>query len=80
MKLFLAALTLIFATAVLADTHVKGYYKKNGTYVEPHYRSPLIAPLMIITALKAMSILIQVRKEHAILNLIIIMATHHYNH
>jgi hypothetical protein len=39
MKLFLAALALIFATAALADTHVKGYYKKNGTYVEPHYRS-----------------------------------------
>jgi hypothetical protein len=39
MRLFLAALALIFATAALADTHVKGYYKKNGTYVEPHYRS-----------------------------------------
>ena len=39
MKLFLAALALIFATTALADTHVKGYYKKNGTYVEPHYRS-----------------------------------------
>ena len=39
MKLLLAALALIFSTAVLADTQVKGYYKKNGTYVEPHYRS-----------------------------------------
>ena len=24
---------------VLAKTHVKGYYKKNGTYVAPHTRS-----------------------------------------
>ena len=39
MKLFLAGLALIFAAAALADTQVKGYYKKNGTYVEPHYRS-----------------------------------------
>jgi hypothetical protein len=39
MKLFLAVLALIFATATLADTRVKGYYKKNGTYVQPHYRS-----------------------------------------
>jgi hypothetical protein len=39
MRLFLAALALIFASAAFADTHVKGYYKKNGTYVEPHYRS-----------------------------------------
>jgi len=39
MKLFLAILALIFATAALADTHVRGYYKKNGTYVQPHYRS-----------------------------------------
>lgn len=39
MKLLLAALALIFSAAVLADTQVKGYYKKNGTYVQPHYRS-----------------------------------------
>ncbi len=39
MKLLLAALALILSTSVLADTHVKGYYKQNGTYVEPHYRS-----------------------------------------
>ena len=39
MRLLIAALALIFASAALADTHVKGYYKKNGTYVEPHYRS-----------------------------------------
>jgi len=22
-----------------SETHVKGYYRKNGTYVAPHYRS-----------------------------------------
>lgn len=32
------ALTLISVSA-FADTSVKGYYKKNGTYVAPHYRS-----------------------------------------
>ena len=33
---------LIVFTSVLAsayDTHVNGYYKKNGTYVQPHYRT-----------------------------------------
>jgi hypothetical protein len=23
----------------LADVHVRGYYRSNGTYVQPHYRS-----------------------------------------
>lgn len=23
----------------LSDTHVRGYYKKNGTYVRPYYRT-----------------------------------------
>ncbi len=38
-------LALIFATFTLlsgfaqARTNVKGYYRKNGTYVQPHYRS-----------------------------------------
>ena len=39
MRLLLAGLVLILSTSVLADTYVKGYYKQNGTYVEPHYRS-----------------------------------------
>ena len=37
-KLFLAILILI-STSVFADVYVKGYTKKNGTYVQPHYRS-----------------------------------------
>lgn len=38
-------LALVFATFTLlsgfaqADTYVNGYYRKNGTYVQPHYRS-----------------------------------------
>ena len=33
------ALCLLFIGGVSADTYVNGYYKKNGTYVQPHYRS-----------------------------------------
>lgn len=32
-------LTIISYSAALADTYVNGYYRKNGTYVKPHYRS-----------------------------------------
>ena len=33
-------LYLSFPSNVLAyDTYVHGYYRKNGTYVQPHYRS-----------------------------------------
>ena len=31
--------TLFLITSTLADTYVRGYYKSNGTYVQPHYRS-----------------------------------------
>lgn len=33
------ALCLTSVLTAYADTHVKGYYRKNGTYVQPHYRS-----------------------------------------
>lgn len=39
MKLIFALLALALSTAAIADTHVKGYTRKDGTYVEPHYRS-----------------------------------------
>lgn len=40
MKTLLLALALLSACLVAnADTHVKGYTKKNGTYVAPHVRS-----------------------------------------
>jgi len=39
-NIILILLTLtFFVSSVLADTYVRGYYKSNGTYVEPHYRS-----------------------------------------
>jgi hypothetical protein len=31
--------TIFFTNNVFADVYVKGYYKSDGTYVEPHYRS-----------------------------------------
>ena len=30
---------LIVCTTVFSDVYVEGYYRKNGTYVKPHYRS-----------------------------------------
>ena len=36
----LLAITFVFiAQSAFCQVHVNGYYKKNGTYVEPHYRS-----------------------------------------
>ncbi len=40
MKKFLCFFAiLLFAQSLYAQVKVSGYYKKNGTYVEPHYRS-----------------------------------------
>jgi opacity protein-like surface antigen len=41
MKHFLLFLVAIasFTTTALADTYVQGYVRKDGTYVQPHYRS-----------------------------------------
>lgn len=39
-SLILAALTSItISSSAYSDTYVNGYYKSNGTYVAPHYRS-----------------------------------------
>ncbi|WP_200859533.1 hypothetical protein [Bdellovibrio bacteriovorus] len=38
LKLVILSATFVSATAS-ADTYVNGYYRKNGTYVQPHYRS-----------------------------------------
>ena len=35
----LALLIVAVALPALADTFVNGYYRSNGTYVQPHYRS-----------------------------------------
>jgi hypothetical protein len=39
MKIGLAVALLIATAPAFAQTHVKGYYRANGTYVQPHYRS-----------------------------------------
>ncbi|MDP7038536.1 MAG: hypothetical protein QGI45_05215 [Myxococcota bacterium] len=40
--LFLGALVssvALFSGSAKADTYVRGYFRSNGTYVQPHYRS-----------------------------------------
>lgn len=39
MKVLIVCLGLLWVASVSAQVHVRGYYKKNGTYVAPHYRS-----------------------------------------
>lgn len=36
-KIFL--LVLLASSTLFADEFVQGYYRKNGTYVQPHYKS-----------------------------------------
>ena len=38
-KLILSAITMFAAATTQAET-VKGYFRQNGTYVAPHYRTP----------------------------------------
>lgn len=37
--LLAAAVVLTASSAAEAQTYVRGYYRSNGTYVAPHYRS-----------------------------------------
>ena len=38
--LLVISILIIFAgSAIASDTYVKGYYRSNGTYVQPHYRT-----------------------------------------
>lgn len=39
MKIYIALLLMCFLQSVFSQVYVKGYFKSNGTYVEPHYRS-----------------------------------------
>lgn len=39
MKLLFLLVALSLSTTSIADTYVRGHVTKNGTYVEPHYRS-----------------------------------------
>ena len=36
---FLFLLMVLFGNIAFADVYVNGYYRKDGTYVKPHYRS-----------------------------------------
>lgn len=38
-KIFFISTIFFYQAIAFSDVHVKGYYKKNGTYVAPHYRS-----------------------------------------
>ena len=37
--LVVVILVLVITTVANADVRVRGYYRRNGTYVQPHYRS-----------------------------------------
>jgi len=37
--LILLVVFVMYCGVAFADTYVKGYYRKDGTYVQPHYRS-----------------------------------------
>ena len=39
--MILMVLIVVCAATVTAyaDVHVRGYYRSNGTYIQPHYRS-----------------------------------------
>lgn len=39
MRILLILMTLLLALQSFAQVKVKGYYRKDGTYVRPHYRS-----------------------------------------
>ncbi len=40
MKIYLfTVLLLLLAISVFSQVHVKGYYRRNGTYVQPYVRS-----------------------------------------
>lgn len=39
MKKIVVALAMLAAVSAFADEYVQGYVRKDGTYVQPHYRS-----------------------------------------
>lgn len=38
-KLIIILILVLLPTAAIADVYVRGHYRSNGTYVQPHYRS-----------------------------------------
>lgn len=39
LKALVIAATIFVSSVAFSDTYVRGYTRKNGTYVQPHYRS-----------------------------------------
>jgi hypothetical protein len=39
MKKLIFILLMCLSSIAMADVHVRGHYRSNGTYVQPHYRS-----------------------------------------
>jgi len=39
MRIALLALALVASGALADDTHVRGYTRRDGTYVQPHHRT-----------------------------------------
>jgi hypothetical protein len=39
MKKLIFILLMCISSIAMADVHVRGHYRSNGTYVQPHYRS-----------------------------------------
>lgn len=39
LRIIAAATLALTCTAAMADTYVRGHVRKDGTYVQPHYRS-----------------------------------------
>jgi len=37
--MMLASVFIIISGTAFADVHVRGHYRSNGSYVQPHYRS-----------------------------------------
>lgn len=37
--IWLAVALMVASVPAFAQVHVRGYYRSNGTYVQPHYRS-----------------------------------------
>lgn len=38
-KIFVVILILLFSNSICDAKYVRGYYRKDGTYVQPHYRA-----------------------------------------
>lgn len=67
MRVLLILLTVLMSFQILAQVKVKGYYRKDGTYVKPHYRQIQMEIHIIIGVIQVMLIHIQKRLQLGIL-------------